>query len=73
MKLIKFPRNFDLSKAADYTYELADAYTVALEFFKDASKQNRKRTVFYEYRFLKEKLGGNAKRDYKTKATNLYC
>jgi hypothetical protein len=27
------PRDFDLAKAADYTYELADAYTVALEFF----------------------------------------
>ena len=27
------PRNFDLAKAADYTYELADAYTISLEFF----------------------------------------
>ena len=62
----KVPRNFDLSKAADYTYELADAYTVALEFFEDASKQNRN-VLFSKNIDLKEKLGGNAKRDYKTK------
>ena len=62
----KVPRNFDLSKAADYTYELADAYTVALEFFEDASKQNRN-VLFSNNIDFKEKLGGNAKRDYKTK------
>lgn len=62
----KVPRNFDLSKAADYTYELADAYTVALEFFEDASKQNRN-VLFSNDIDFKEKLGGNAKRDYKTK------
>lgn len=62
----KVPRNFDLSQAADYTYELADAYTVALEFFEDASKQNRN-VLFSKNIDLKEKLGGNAKRDYKTK------
>ena len=37
----KVPRNFDLSKAADYTYELADAYTVALEFFEGSSRPER--------------------------------
>ena len=62
----KVPRNFDLSKAADYTYELADAYTVALEFFEDTSKQNRN-VLFSNNIDFKEKLGGNAKRDYKTK------
>ena len=62
----KVPRNFDLSKAADYTYELADAYIVALEFFEDGSKQNRN-VLFSNNINFKEKLGGNAKRDYKTK------
>ncbi|MEL6442359.1 MAG: hypothetical protein AAFQ80_24315 [Cyanobacteria bacterium J06621_8] len=62
----KVPRNFDLSKAADYTYELADAYTVALEFFEDASKLNRN-VLFSKNIDFTEKLGGNAKRDYKTK------
>ena len=45
---------------------MADAYTVALEFFEDASKQNRN-VLFSKNIDLKEKLGGNAKRDYKTK------
>jgi hypothetical protein len=62
----KVPRNFDLSKAADYTYELADAYTVALEFFEGDSKQNSS-VLFPKNIDLKEKSGGNAKRDYKTK------
>jgi len=62
----KVPRNFDLSKAADYTYELADAYTVALEFFEDASKHNGN-VLFSKNINFKEKFGGNAKRDYKTK------
>lgn len=62
----KVPRNFDLSKAADYTYELADAYTVSLEFFEGASGQNHD-VLFSKNIDLKEKLGGNAKRDYKTK------
>ena len=62
----KVPRNFDLSKAADYTYELADAYTIALEFFEDVSKQNHN-VLFSKNIDFKEKLGGNAKRDYKTK------
>ncbi|HEY9769209.1 MAG TPA: hypothetical protein V6C71_12055 [Coleofasciculaceae cyanobacterium] len=62
----KVPRNFDLSKAADYTYELADAYTIALEFFENASKQNAN-VLFSKSIDLGEKPGGNAKRDYKTK------
>ena len=62
----KVPRNFDLSKAADYTYELADAYTIALEFFEDTSKQNDS-ILFSKSISFEEKSGGNAKRDYKTK------
>ncbi len=62
----KVPRNFDLSKAADYTYELADAYTVALEFFEGSSRPDSY-VLFSNDIDLKEKSGGNAKRDYKTK------
>ena len=62
----KVPRNFDLSKAADYTYELADSYTIALEFFENASKQNGN-VLFSKNIELRQKSGGNAKRDYKTK------
>lgn len=61
----RVPRNFDLSKAADYTYELADAYTVALEFFD--SSQTDGSVLFSSSIDLGEKSGGNAKRDYKTK------
>jgi hypothetical protein len=64
----KVPRNFDLSKAADYTYELADAYTVCLEFFEGSSRLEQD-VLFPKNIDLKEKLGGNAKRDYKTKLT----
>ena len=62
----KVPRNFDLSTAADYTYELADAYTVALEFFERSSSPESD-VLFSKNIDFKEKLGGNAKRDYKTK------
>lgn len=62
----KVPRDFDLSKAADYTYELADAYTVALEFFEGSSQPDHY-VLFSNSIDLKEKSGGNAKRNYKTK------
>lgn len=62
----KVPRNFDLAKAADYTYELADAYTVALEFFEGSSRPDHY-VLFSNDIDLKEKSGGNTKRDYKTK------
>ncbi len=62
----KVPRNFVLSKAADYTYELADAYTVALEFFEE-SERPKQDVLFSRSINLKEKQGGNSKRDYKTK------
>jgi hypothetical protein len=58
------PRNFDLIKAADYTYELADSYTVNLEFFDGPSKTG-------DYLLLPTNLdiqqahGSNAKHDYR--------
>ena len=62
----KVPRNFDLAKAADYTYELADAYTVALEFFEGSSRPEHD-VLFSTTIDIKQKSGGNAKRDYKSK------
>ncbi|WP_051044375.1 hypothetical protein [Pleurocapsa sp. PCC 7319] len=62
----KVPRNFDLAKAADYTYELADAYTVALEFFEGSSRPDHD-VLFSSTIDIKERSGGNAKRDYKSK------
>lgn len=62
----KVPRNFDLAKAADYTYELADAYTVALEFFEGSTRPDHD-VLFSTAIDIKERSGGNAKRDYKSK------
>jgi hypothetical protein len=60
------PRDFDLAKAADYTYELADAYTVALEFF-DGPGRNGDYVLFANSLDISQKLGSNARSDYKTK------
>ncbi|NEO33171.1 MAG: hypothetical protein F6K36_22650 [Symploca sp. SIO3C6] len=60
------PRNFDLAKAADYTYELADAYTVALEFF-DGPSRTGDYVLFPNSIEARQKSGGNAKHDYKMK------
>jgi hypothetical protein len=60
------PRNFDLAKAADYTYELADAYTISLEFF-DGPARKGDYVLFSDNLDIRQKLGGSAKHDYKTK------
>ena len=60
------PRNFDLAKAADYTYELADAYTISLEFF-DGPARTGDYVLFADNLDISQRLGGNAKHDYKTK------
>ena len=60
------PRDFDLAKAADYTYELADAYTVSLEFF-DGPGRTGDYVLFTNDLDITQKLGSNAKSDYKTK------
>jgi hypothetical protein len=60
------PRDFDLAKAADYTYELADAYTVALEFFEGPGRTGDY-VLFAGDIDITQKLGSNAKSDYKTK------
>lgn len=60
------PRDFDLAKAADYTYELADAYTVSLEFFEGPSRTGDY-VLFANSIDISQKLGSNAKNDYKTK------
>ncbi|MDX2100032.1 MAG: hypothetical protein SFW36_19835 [Leptolyngbyaceae cyanobacterium bins.59] len=60
------PRDFDLAKAADYTYELADAYTISLEFFEGPSRTGDY-VLFASQIDITQKLGSNAKSDYKTK------
>jgi len=60
------PRNFDLAKAADYTYELADAYTLSLEFF-DGPARTGDYVLFANSLDISQRLGSNAKNDYKTK------
>jgi hypothetical protein len=60
------PRDFDLVKAADYTYELADSYTVSLEFFEGPNRSGDC-VLFSNNLDIAQKLGGNAKSDYKTK------
>ncbi|MBW4540309.1 MAG: hypothetical protein KME43_14345 [Myxacorys chilensis ATA2-1-KO14] len=60
------PRDFDLVKAADYTYELADSYTISLEFFDGPARTGD--CVFFSNSFdITQKLGSSAKSDYKTK------
>lgn len=60
------PRNFDLVQAADYTYELADAYTVALEFFDGPSQIGD--YVLFDSKFeTQQKIGHNSSRDYRLK------
>lgn len=61
----KVPRNFDLDKAADYTYESADEYTVSLEFFETQSRSDD--YVLFGNIDMKQRLGSSAKHDYKTK------
>jgi hypothetical protein len=60
------PRDFDLAKAADYTYELADAYTISLEFF-DGPSRTGDYVLLANDIDITQKLGSNTKNDYKTK------
>ncbi|MEM9906630.1 MAG: hypothetical protein AAF921_16555 [Cyanobacteria bacterium P01_D01_bin.44] len=60
------PRDFDLDKAADYTYELADAYTVSLEFFEGPTRTGDY-VLFANSIEMTQRLGSSAKHDYKTK------
>lgn len=66
------PRDFDLAKAADYTYELADAYTVALEFF-DGPSRTGDYMLFPNSLDVRQKLGLNAKNNYKGVAASVSC
>jgi hypothetical protein len=61
------PRDFDLVKAADYTYELADEYTISLEFFDGIARSGDYVLFANNNLDIKQKLGSNAKNDYKTK------
>lgn len=65
-KIENLSRDFDLVKAADYTYELADSYTVSLEFFEGPSRTGDY-VLFAGDVDITQKLGNNTKNDYKTK------
>jgi hypothetical protein len=60
------PRDFDLVKAADYTYELADSYTVSIEFFEGPSRTGDY-VLFSNEIDIKQRLGSTTKVDYKMK------
>lgn len=60
------PRDFDLTKAADYTYELADAYTLSLEFFEGPNRTGDY-VLFSNSIEIQQKLGINAKNNYSMK------
>ncbi|WP_396034882.1 hypothetical protein [Candidatus Cyanaurora vandensis] len=60
------PRDFDLMKAADYTYELADAYTVNLEFFEGPGRTGDY-VLFADSIGIKQSLGNGTKSDYRLK------
>lgn len=59
-------RQFDLIKAADYTYELADSYTIDLAFFDGIGKANDY-LLFPNSLDISQRLGNPAKNDYKTR------
>jgi hypothetical protein len=65
-KIENLSRDFDLVKAADYTYELADSYTVSLEFFEGPSRTGDY-VLFAGDLDITQKVGSNTKNDYKTK------
>jgi hypothetical protein len=65
-KVENLSREFDLAKAADYTYELADSYTVSLEFF-DGPSRTGDYVLFASDIDITQKLGSNTKNDYRTK------
>ncbi|MEM9537175.1 MAG: hypothetical protein AAGA40_16075 [Cyanobacteria bacterium P01_E01_bin.45] len=60
------PRDFDLTKAADYTFELADSYTLSLEFFEGSDKAGDY-VLFPKTVDIKQRLGSNTKNNYKMK------
>jgi hypothetical protein len=59
----KLPRDFDLAKSADYTHELADAYTIDLEFFEGPGSDD----ILLANTGIKQREFANTKRDYRTK------
>jgi len=65
-KIENLSRDFDLVKAADYTYELADSYTISLEFFEGTGRAGDY-VLFASDIDITQKHGSNAKNDYKTK------
>jgi len=69
-KIENLARDFDLVKVADYTYELADSYTISLEFFEEPSRTGDY-VLFAGDVDVTQKLGSNTKNDYRTYLTSL--
>ncbi|OUC13293.1 MAG: hypothetical protein B0A82_17540 [Alkalinema sp. CACIAM 70d] len=59
-------KKFDIFHAADYTYELADSYTIELQFFDGISRSND--YLLFPHSFnITQRLGNTTKNDYKTR------
>jgi hypothetical protein len=58
--------HFDLFKAADYTYELADSYTIGLEFWEGIGRKSDC-LWFPQSLDIRQPIGSNAKNDYQTR------
>jgi hypothetical protein len=59
-------QNFDWDKAADYTSELADAYTISLGFFEGLGRTGDY-VLFADSIDLRQKNNSNTKHDYRMK------
>jgi hypothetical protein len=55
---------FDILRAADYTYELAESYSIKLNFW-DGMGRNRDYILFPNSLDISQRLGSNAKNDFK--------
>ena len=59
-------RDFDIEKAADYSYGAADRYRVNLEFFQNADRADADYVLFGNID-MQQQVGKSAKHDYATK------
>ncbi|NJN48821.1 MAG: hypothetical protein HC805_02245 [Alkalinema sp. RL_2_19] len=65
--MVNTTRNFNLWHAADYTYELADSYSISLEFTDSLKRKATDALLFPTWLDVRQPIGSNAKNDYKTR------
>jgi hypothetical protein len=65
--MAKTGRSFDMLHAADYTYELADRYSIHLEFTDSLTRQATDAIYLPDTLDISQPIGSNAKNDYKTR------